>query len=141
MGIKPDTKLIAENLGVSEKGVEQMNMRLGSGSEELSIDRPVNASGGDQRTLGDILADQNAESLEDEVALRQGVELLKEHLEGFVSGLKERDRDIFQKRLLTDVPPSLQAIAEEYGVSRERIRQIEERLLKSLKVYMSEHIR
>ncbi|MBF0207537.1 MAG: hypothetical protein HQK53_11675 [Oligoflexia bacterium] len=55
--------------------------------------------------------------------------------------LKERDRIIFEKRLLSEVPPSLQTIADEYGVSRERIRQVEERLIKKLKVYMSDFIR
>jgi RNA polymerase sigma-32 factor len=66
---------------------------------------------------------------------------LKDHLKSYLDGLKNRDREIFEKRLLAEVPASLQSIADEYGVSRERIRQIEERLLSNLKVYMSEFIR
>ena len=73
--------------------------------------------------------------------MAQGTEILKTHLHDFLVTLKERDIDIFQKRLLNEVPMSLQAIATEYGVSRERIRQVEERLLKKLKVYMADFLR
>ena len=68
------------------------------------------------------------------------LELLKANLKNFVEGLKDRDREIFEKRLLNEVPLSLQTIANEYGITKERVRQIEERLLKNLKVYMSEFI-
>jgi RNA polymerase sigma-32 factor len=91
-------------------------------------------------TLGDILEDGDL-SPEELVSDAQSIELLQEHLTGFVAGLKPRDQEIFKKRLLSDASPSLQSIADEYGVSRERIRQIEERLMKNLKVYMSEFIR
>ena len=67
--------------------------------------------------------------------------ILEENLENFIQDLKPRDQEIFKKRLLSEVPPSLQSIADDYGVSRERIRQIEARLLGKLKVYMSEFIR
>jgi RNA polymerase sigma-32 factor len=69
------------------------------------------------------------------------MEILKEQLNNFLGDLKDRDREIFEKRLLSEVPASLQSIADQYGVSRERIRQIEERLINNLKVYMSEFIR
>lgn len=139
-GIEPDHKLISENLGVSEKAVAIMDKRLSSSGGELSLETPLghdNSSG----VLADILEDSNQEDISEKIADAQGLELLQDNLKDFVSGLKERDRDIFKKRLLSEVPPSLQNIADEYGVSRERIRQIEERLLKNLKVYMSEFIR
>ena len=49
--------------------------------------------------------------------------------------------DCFKKRLLSEIPESLQSIADQYGVSRERIRQVEERLIEQLKIYMSEFLR
>jgi RNA polymerase sigma-32 factor len=58
-----------------------------------------------------------------------------------VKSLKPRDQEIFSKRLLSEIPASLQEIADQYGVSRERIRQVEERLIQQLKVYMSEYLR
>lgn len=138
MGINPDAKTIADNLGVSEKAVVSMDQRLSGPAGDISLDRPVGESGG--TTLGDLLSDEESSFVE-QLSDNQSVEILKENLEAFLDGLKERDRDIFKKRLLSEAPASLQQIADEYGVSRERIRQIEERLLNTLRVYMSEHLR
>ena len=139
-GIEPDHKLLSENLGVSEKAVALMDHRLSSSGGELSLETPLGHSSS-AGVLSDILEDTDESDISEKVADAQGLELLQDNLKDFVGGLKERDRDIFKKRLLSEVPPSLQNIADEYGVSRERIRQIEERLLKNLKVYMSEFIR
>jgi len=139
-GIEPDHKLLSENLGVSEKAVALMDGRMSSSGGELSLETPLGYDSG-SGVLSDILVDQDESDISEKIADAQGLEILQENLRDFVSGLKERDRDIFKKRLLSEVPPSLQNIADEYGVSRERIRQIEERLLKNLKVYMSEFIR
>lgn len=140
LGIEPDVKTISENLGVSEKSVVTMEHRLSSSGAEFSIDKPVSNDGSSTATLGDFLED-DAATPEEEVAKEQSIQLLKNHLQDFVKGLKTRDQEIFEKRLLNEVPASLQSIADDYGVSRERIRQIEERLVKNLKVYMSEFIR
>ena len=141
MGINPDTKTLSENLGVSEKAVLIMDQRLGEQGGEISIDKPL-FDDSEKGTLGDSLVDSDYEGgLENLVASSQEVALLKKNLGGFLDTLKPRDLDIFKKRLLEEVPPSLQAIADSYGVSRERIRQIEERLLKNLRVYMSKFIR
>lgn len=138
MGITPDAKLVGENLGVSEKAVQTMEGRLSSTSGDVSLDyRP--SEGG--LMLQDYLMDENELSIDDKLGDLQSVEILKEHLQTFLKDLKERDREIFEKRLLSEVPQSLQSIADEYGVSRERIRQIEERLIKNLKVYMSDYLR
>jgi RNA polymerase sigma-32 factor len=139
MGIDPDAKQISENLGVSEKAVITMDQRLSSRGGEVSIDTPV---GEDSRsTLGDILPDEGQTLVEDSVSHQQSLEILNENLRDFVAGLKPRDQEIFTRRLLSEAPESLQSIANEYGVSRERIRQIESRLLANLKVYMSQYLR
>jgi RNA polymerase sigma-32 factor len=118
-----------------------MDKRLSERGGEVSLDRPVNSNSDSRATLGDIISDTDDAGIEEQLADKQGLEILQNHLEDFINGLKERDKEIFKKRLLTEVQPSLQSIADEYGVSRERIRQIEERLLKKLKVYMSDYIR
>lgn len=138
MGIAPDVKLLSDNLGVSEKSVMEMDQRLGSGGQEMSLDRPLEEDG--RQSLSDIIG-SDEESLDDKLADLQNVEILKSHLEEFVKGLKPRDQEIFKKRLLSEVPESLQTIADQYGVSRERIRQVEERLISQLKIYMSEFLR
>ncbi len=141
MGIDPDTKTLSENLGVSEKAVVVMDQRLGDQGGEVSIDKPL-FDDSEKGTLGDNLVDTKYDGgLEGIVAASQEVDLLKENLGGFMETLKPRDLEIFKKRLLEEVPPSLQTLADSYGVSRERIRQIEERLLKNLRVYMSKFIR
>ena len=138
-GITPDVKLLSENLGVSEKAVIEMDQRLGSSGQEVSLDKPLDEDGGRQ-TLIDVMSDEDI-SLEDKVGELQNLEILKEHLQSFVKGLKPRDQEIFKKRLLSEIPESLQSIADQYGVSRERIRQVEERLIEQLKIYMSEFLR
>ena len=138
MGINPDVKLLSENLGVSEKSVMEMDQRLGSFGQEISIDRPVDDES--KSNLGDFLADDSI-SLDEQLGDLENLEILKDKLGDFMRQLKPRDREIFEKRLLSEIPDSLQSIANEYGVSRERIRQIEERLLAQLKIYMSEFLR
>lgn len=138
LGINPDAKMISSNLGVSEKSVSVMESRLNNGGSDLSIEAKIDEDG---PSLGEILSNQDDIPVDDRLADLQGVEILKDHLHVFLDGLKERDREIFEKRLLSEVPASLQSIADQYGVSRERIRQIEERLINNLKVYMSEFIR
>lgn len=139
MGIAPDVKLLSENLGVSEKSVIEMDQRLSSHGQEVSLDRPLDEDGGRQ-TLADLIGDSQ-DSPEDMLEGIQNLEILKEHLGEFIKQLKPRDQEIFQKRLLSEIPESLQSIADQYGVSRERIRQVEERLIEQLKIYMSEFLR
>jgi RNA polymerase sigma-32 factor len=139
MGITPDVKLLSNNLGVSEKAVIEMDQRLGNSGQEVSLDKPLDEDGGRQ-TLSDVIGDSD-EGLDEKLGELQNLEILKEHLESFVKGLKTRDQEIFKKRLLSEVPESLQSIADQYGVSRERIRQVEERLIEQLKIYMSEFLR
>jgi RNA polymerase sigma-32 factor len=138
MGITPDVKLLSENLGVSEKAVIEMDHRLGTHGQEVSLDKPLDDSG--HQTLGDLIGDDD-ENPEAMLADLQNLEILQNNLGDFVKGLKPRDQEIFKKRLLSEVPESLQSIADQYGVSRERIRQVEERLIEQLKIYMSDFIR
>lgn len=138
LGFTPDNKMISESLGVSEKSVAVMDRRLSQGGGELSLEAKLDENG---PSLADILTDKEELSMDEKLGDLQGVEILKDQLQNFLGGLKERDREIFEMRLLSEVPASLQSIADQYGVSRERIRQIEERLIGNLKVYMSEFIR
>jgi RNA polymerase sigma-32 factor len=139
MGISPDIKLLSENLGVSEKAVIEMDQRLSSGGQEISLDKPLDDDNARQ-TLSELIGD-GQESLDTHLGNLQNLEILKENLGNFVKQLKPRDQEIFEKRLLSEIPESLQSIADQYGVSRERIRQIEERLIEQLKIYMSEFLR
>lgn len=140
MGIQPEVKLLSENLGVSEKSVTLMDNRLSQSGAEVSLDKPQYDDEGHSKSLSDFLA-SSTQPLDEQLGDMQALNLLKKHLLDFLRTLKDRDRDIFEKRLIAEIPLSLQSIADEYGVSRERIRQIEERLIGRLKSYMSEFIR
>lgn len=140
LGIEPEAKVLAENLGVTEKSVNIMDKRLGERGGEISLDSPL-SEGSSDHLLRDILPDPSGQDPEEIFSNTQDLELLKSHLNKFVANLGPRDKEIFKKRLLSEVPPSLQSIADEYGVTRERIRQIESRLVDNLKVYMSDIIR
>lgn len=141
LGLEPDVKLLSENLGVSEKAVIEMDARLSSAGGEVSLDKETfDGDGGGAHTLLDIIPAEG-ESIDERLADEQGLKILQDNLQNFLSTLKDRDREIFTKRLLNEIPTSLQTIADEYGVSRERIRQVEERLINQLKVYMSDFIR
>lgn len=137
-GIEPEYKLLSENLGVSEKSVKEMDLRLSTHGNEVSLE----SSGSSEESTGSILDTLSSSDIpiDDTLSELESLEILEENLSNFIDGLKDRDKEIFKKRLLTEVPPSLQSIADDYGVSRERIRQIEARLLEKLKVYMSEFL-
>ncbi len=141
LGIDPDHKTISKNLGVSESSVALMEQRLfGGESEELALDAPIK-KGESVSRVGDVIELGETSSPEGLVAERQELGLLKSHMGGFLKTLKNRDLEIFQERLLSEAPKSLQEIGDFYGISRERVRQIEARLIKTLKVYMSQYIR
>lgn len=137
-GINPEPKLLAQNLDVSEKAVIEMDSRLNASGAEVSIDKAQFDESG--LSFHDILPSED-QDISESLAFNQSLDILKSNLKDFLASLKERDREIFEKRLLAEVPLSLQAIADQYGVSRERIRQVETRLLDELKVYMGQYLR
>ena len=140
-GIKPEPKLISQQLGVSEKAVIEMEQRLAPESGDLSLDYPLGSESGDQAgALFQDILDSGDQAIDEQLGELQDLEILKEQLQVFLGDLKDRDREIFKDRLLSEAPQTLQEIANRYGVSKERIRQIEARLLNKLKVYMSEHL-
>ena len=118
-----------------------MEKRLSGDGEELSLDAPVKRSGESSARLGEIIPLGETSSPEEEYSQNQELNLLKSHMGDFLKTLKERDLEIFKDRLLNETPKSLQEIGDYYGISRERVRQIEARLLKNLKLYMSQYIR
>ena len=130
LGYQPTTALLAEKLDVSEKDVVEMERRLAA--PEASLDAPVSSDDEGSRTRLDYLPSDDARP-DQAVAQGQFNELLKEKLETFAKGLEGREQTIFRERWLTDSPLTLQEIGDRYGVSRERARQLEKRLLGRLR--------
>jgi RNA polymerase sigma-32 factor len=121
--LRPDqVKLIARRLGVTEQDVVDMNRRLGG---DVSLNAPIREDGDSgewQDWLVDDISDQETRLAESEEA-----ENRKKALGEALSVLNDRERRIFEARRLADDPITLEELAAEFGVSRERVRQIEVR--------------
>jgi RNA polymerase sigma-32 factor len=121
--LRPDqVKLIAKRLGVTEQDVVDMNRRLGG---DVSLNAPIREDGDSgewQDWLVDEVSDQETRLVADEEADNR-----KKALGEALSVLNERERRIFEARRLADDPITLEDLATEFGVSRERVRQIEVR--------------
>jgi RNA polymerase sigma-32 factor len=135
-GITPGPKLLAQRLNVKENEVIEMEQRLGS--RDLSVDVPIGE--GDEATLLNFLPDDK-QSPEEQFAETQYRELLREKMAQFANGLKDKELVIYRERLLNEEPLTLREIGEKYGISRERVRQIEERVKKKLKAYLSKELK
>ncbi|MDR1658388.1 MAG: RNA polymerase factor sigma-32 [Deltaproteobacteria bacterium] len=131
-GQEPGLGLVAERLGVSEGEVQEMELRLTAGGE-ISLDATV---GPDSSQTQVSLLPSPEEGVDSFLADAQIRELVSAKLERFRETLSERESIILDRRLLTEDPVTLQELGEEFGVSRERVRQLEERLKKSLADYL-----
>lgn len=131
-GFTPGPKLLAQNLGVKEEEVVEMQQRLSS--RDLSVDTPLD-SGDEAGTMLDFLADPHV-TAEEEVSATQYRQLLSEKMADFALTLEGKEEVIFHQRLLAEEPLTLQEIGDQYGISRERVRQLESRLKKKLKAYL-----
>lgn len=140
-GIHAGPKLLADQLNVKEKDVREMTLRLSSRGGEVSLDQPTGPShdGRDAPTRGDLISDE-AESAE-EVLMRQQMEdILRDQIGSFLQQLNEKERAVFQDRLMSEEPSTLQEVADKFGLTRERARQIEARVIEKLRDYMRSSI-
>jgi RNA polymerase sigma-32 factor len=134
-GITPQPKLLSDRLGVTEQDVVDMNQRLDSW--ELSLDAPVRADSDDDHQ--GFLPDDKP-SVEESLASGQVRELFHEKLMEFRETLDEKERDILDKRLLSESPLTLSQLGDLHGISRERIRQLQVRMLEKLREYIEDNV-
>jgi RNA polymerase sigma-32 factor len=121
--LRPDqVKLIAKRLGVTEQDVVDMNRRLGG---DVSLNAPIRDDG-DSGEWQDWLVDDVTDQ-EERLAADEESENRKKALGEALTVLNDRERRIFEARRLADDPITLEDLAAEFGVSRERVRQIEVR--------------
>ncbi len=135
-GFAPDTKLLADRLNVRERDVIEMDQRLGNW--ELSLDQPFNQD--TDGTLLDILPAQERPA-DEELADQELRRLFREKLAEFSRTLDEREEDILRNRILSETPLTLEDLGQKYGVTKERTRQLEARLIKRLREYMQREIK
>ena len=135
-GFRPEPKLIAQRLGVKEEEVVEMQQRLGS--RDLSVDAPVDD--GDGATMLDFLV--GPAQTDDAVAAEELQRFVRSAVERFKQTLSGRDLAIYERRLEAlmrdEDPVTLQEIGDEFGITRERVRQIEARIKKRLRAFLEE---
>ena len=127
-GFKPDVKLLAERLKVKESEVIEMGQRMDNW--DVSLEAPVRSDSEDEQKS---FLPHDGPGIEDIVAGKEVRERIAEVLAGVGDKLNEKEKVILSNRLLSDEPQTLQTIADQFGISRERVRQIEANLLKKLK--------
>ncbi len=136
LGFDPVPKLISQRLNVSEQDVIDMEQRMGSW--ELSLDAPVKEDS-EAKQLDFIPS--TGPSVEDAIAREEIDRNLKAQLEEFRKTLPEKERIIFDERMTAEEPVTLQELGKRFGVSRERVRQIEGRIKKKLRAFLEERIK
>jgi len=139
MGIDPTDAEIAKRLNVPESDVTEMDQRLAS--TEKSLDAPVGDSEGRSIAKVDLMPSA-AEGPETLMADGELQALLKDKLQDFRKTLIGKDKElaIFDHRLVADDPLTLQELGDKFGISRERVRQLEQRLTLRLRDFLREEI-
>ncbi|MCS5638680.1 MAG: RNA polymerase factor sigma-32 [Myxococcota bacterium] len=136
-GFEVEPKLIAERLDVSEEDVLEMENRLSR--PDTYLDAPARRDEGQGATIGDGFATPG-DSAEAQVGDAELRENFLEQIEAFAETLEPRDLRILRERILADEPRTLAEMGEEFGVSRERVRQLEARMIKNLRTYVQENM-
>ncbi len=129
-GFDPEPKLLAQRLSVKEKEVIEMNQRMDSW--DVSLESPVRSDSDDEQKN---FIPNEGPGIESMVAGKEMKQRLSELIDILKDKLNEKEKMILDKRLLTDEPLTLQNIADSFGISRERVRQIEVNLLKKMKKF------
>lgn len=136
-GYEVEPKLLAERLDVSEDDVIDMEARLSR--PDVSFDAPVRSDESDGMTFGDRMIAPGVSS-EATVGANELREVFLSTISDFAEGLEDRDRQILDERILAEEPRTLADLGEEFDVSRERVRQLEAKLVKRLRAYMEENL-
>jgi RNA polymerase sigma-32 factor len=125
---------IAEETNATIDEVRQLNSRLAA--RDMSLNAPLSIDEGGEHQ--DLLED-NRPSPEALASQSQMMSLRSEVVGEALENLSERDRDIFERRHLSDEPPTLEELGDEYGISRERVRQLEARAFGKVKEFILGH--
>ena len=135
-GYVPDTKLLADRLNVRERDVVEMDQRLGNW--ELSLDQPIGEE--QDGTLMDILPAQETPA-DEQLADTQLKTLFRQKLAEFIKTLDEREEDILRNRILSETPLTLEDMGVKYGITKERTRQVEARIISRLRDYIKKDVK
>jgi len=134
-GFDPKPKLLSERLGVSQKEIIDMDQRLDGW--DVSLDAPLKEDSDTERIE---FLNSDSDSAEDILGNKEMESLVHEKVEAFKKTLSERELEIFELRIYSDEPLTLQEIGEKYDISRERVRQVEKSITKRLKDFFKKEV-
>ncbi len=134
-GFLPETKLLAERLDVREEDVDEMTQRLGSG--EVSLNAPIGDGGKEE--YSSFLPDKTMD-VDEQLSEAEGRSILLKKLEEYRKRLSKKELDIFDNRIMSDNPITLQELGDKYNISRERVRQIQVKIVNNIKKWLMEEI-
>jgi RNA polymerase sigma-32 factor len=137
LGIEPTPEAIAERLDVTRDEVEMMDRRLGG--NDVSLDTPIGVDGERGPSRVELLPSNLGRS-DDFLADTQLRGMLHEKIAEFGERLSGKEEIIFRQRILAEDPQTLQQLGDTFGVSRERVRQLEQRLHQKLERYLREQL-
>jgi len=129
-GFDPKPKMLSERLGVSEREIIDMDQRLDGW--DVSLDAPLKDDSDTERME---FMDTDEASIEDQVAKKEMESLLHEKIREFRAEMTPRELEIFDQRIFSDSPVTLQEIGDRYSISRERVRQIEKNIIKKMREF------
>lgn len=135
MGQEPSVQLLSSRLGVSESDVETMSQRLQG--RDVSLQTAVDDNG--KTTLLDFESSDDI-PIDEQMGHAEMLSLLHEGIEDLKDSLNDRERELLEDRLLSDEPLTLQEIGEKYGVTREAVRQMENRLMAKIRKILEERL-
>lgn len=133
-GFVPEPKLLAENLHVPEDQVIEMSERM-SGCE-LSLDAPQ----GEGKEPFSARLEHGGDLPEEMVSKKQKRRIFRGKVEEYRQTLSGREAEIFEKRLIAEEPATLQELGDAQRISRERIRQVEKKLIKNMRQWLEKEI-
>ncbi|MBU1169865.1 MAG: RNA polymerase factor sigma-32 [Proteobacteria bacterium] len=134
-GFDPKPKLLSERLGVSQREIIDMDQRLDGW--DISLDAPLKEDSDTQRIE---FLNSGSDSAEDIVGNKQMENMLHDKVAEFKKTMSDRELEIFDLRIYSDEPLTLQEIGEKYDISRERVRQIEKSITKRMKEFFKKEI-
>jgi RNA polymerase sigma-32 factor len=134
-GFDPKPKLLSERLGVTEKEIVDMDQRLDGW--DVSLDAPLTDES-DSEKIEFISYD--SESAEEQVSKKQMDNLIHGKIEEFRKLMTKRENEIFDLRIFSDSPATLQEIGDRYGISRERVRQVEKNIITKMREFIREEL-
>ncbi len=135
LGFDPKPRLLSQKLGVSEREIIDMDQRLDGW--DVSLDTPVKE---DSDTSRIDFVSSEAESAEDQMAKKEIEMLLHSKIDEFKKIMSPRELEIFELRLFSDAPATLQEIGDKYHISRERVRQVEKNIVKKIKEHFKNEL-